>query len=34
MQLLSTLIIRVTSRQIGKDRLGNTYWEARGRRDS
>ena len=34
MQLLSTLMIRLTSRQIGKDRLGNTYWEARGRRDS
>jgi NADH:ubiquinone oxidoreductase subunit len=34
MQLLSTLFIRLTSRQVGQDRFGNTYWEARGRRDS
>ena len=34
MQLLNTLFIRLTSRQVGKDRFGNTYWEARSRRDS
>lgn len=34
MQFLTTLMIRLTSRQVGKDRLGNTYWEARSRRDS
>ena len=34
MQLLSTLFIRLTSRQVGQDRFGNTYWEARSRRDS
>jgi NADH:ubiquinone oxidoreductase subunit len=34
MQLLSTLFIRLTSRKVGQDRFGNTYWEARGRRDS
>lgn len=34
MQLLSTFFIRLTSRQVGQDRFGNTYWEARSRRDS
>ena len=34
MQFLNTLMIRLTSRQIGRDRFGNTYWEARSRRDS
>jgi NADH:ubiquinone oxidoreductase subunit len=33
MAFLDTLFIRLTSRRVGQDRLGNTYWEARGRRD-
>jgi NADH:ubiquinone oxidoreductase subunit len=34
MQFLDTLFIRFTSRKVGQDRFGNSYWEARSRRDS
>lgn len=33
MALFDELFIRLTSRRIGRDRLGNTYWEARSRKD-
>ncbi|MBR0683018.1 NADH:ubiquinone oxidoreductase subunit NDUFA12 [Roseomonas eburnea] len=34
MSFLDPLFIRLTSRRIGRDRFGNTYWEARSRRDT
>lgn len=34
MPFLDPLFIRLTSRRVGKDRFGNTYWEARSRRDA
>lgn len=33
MAFLDDLFIRLTSRKVGQDRFGNTYWEARSRRD-
>lgn len=33
MAFLDTLFIRLTSRRVGQDRFGNSYWEARSRRD-
>jgi NADH:ubiquinone oxidoreductase subunit len=33
MAFLDSVFIRLTSRKIGQDRFGNTYWEARSRRD-
>jgi NADH:ubiquinone oxidoreductase subunit len=34
MALFDSLFIRLTSRRIGQDSAGNTYWMARGRRDT
>ena len=33
MAMFDSLFIRLTSRRVGRDRFGNTYWEARRRRD-
>ncbi len=34
MAMFDSLFIRLTSRRIGQDKVGNTYWEARSRRDT
>ena len=34
MAMFDQLFIRLTSRRIGQDSVGNTYWEARSRRDT
>lgn len=34
MALFDSLFIRLTSRRIGQDSAGNTYWMARNRRDT
>ncbi|GGJ29492.1 NADH-ubiquinone oxidoreductase subunit NDUFA12 family protein [Neoroseomonas lacus] len=34
MALFDSLFIRLTSRRIGQDSTGNTYWMARSRRDT
>ncbi len=34
MPALDSLFIRMTSRRIGQDSFGNTYWEARARHDA
>ena len=34
MAFLDPFFIRLTSRKVGQDRFGNTYWEARSRRDA
>jgi NADH:ubiquinone oxidoreductase subunit len=33
MAFLDTVFIRLTSRRVGQDRFGNTYWEAKAKRD-
>lgn len=33
MAMFDSLFIRLTSRRVGQDRFGNTYWEARGKKD-
>lgn len=33
MPAFDSLFIRLTSRRIGRDRFGNSYWQARARRD-
>lgn len=34
MALFDDLFIRLTSRRVGRDRFGNTYWVARSRKDT
>ncbi|MBW6396696.1 NADH:ubiquinone oxidoreductase subunit NDUFA12 [Roseomonas sp. HJA6] len=33
MAMFDALFIRLTSRRVGQDKVGNTYWEARRRKD-